>query len=186
MGGTKVGYRPATIVLSPPSNMCCSALYAYLTSPSLPLCVRWSKTTSLFLILMCRGLLQMGALQAILCEMLINFRIYSGCAMVRRRDGTSSALYSDLVGVFCLGEKEEKSLKTAFGVVGLLSCACIPKTVVTMTLHLPRTPPGLFVHPTWGFAFSVERFCFAFVVLLHPLLGVLVCSYTCNASFMII
>ena len=36
-----------------------------------------------------------------------------------------------------------------------------------MTLHSPRTLPGLFVHLTWGSAFSAERFCFAFVVPLR-------------------
>ena len=38
-----------------------------------------------------------------------------------------------------------------------------------MALHSPRSSPRLFVHPTWGYAFSVERFCFAFVVPLHPI-----------------
>ena len=66
-----------------------------------------------------------------------------------------------------LGSNEEKSPEIAFGVVGLPLCACIPKTVVTMTLHSPRTLLGLSVHPTWGCAFSVERFCLAFVLLLH-------------------
>ena len=32
----------------------------------------------------------------------------------------------------------------------LISCACKPKTVVSMALRSPRTSPGLFVHPTSG------------------------------------
>ena len=82
----------------------------------------------------------------------------------------------DLPGLFLfpgnlelfLGRNEEKSPEIAFGVAGLPLCACKPETMVTMTLHAPRTLPGLFVHPTWGSGFSVERFYYAFVGLLHP------------------
>ena len=45
---------------------------------------------------------------------------------------------------------EENSPEIAFEVVGLPLCTC-----------KPRTLPGLFVHPTWGSAFSVECFCCA-------------------------
>ena len=75
-------------------------------------------------------------------------------------------LFPQKVGVLLVGN-EEKSLKITFEVVGLPLGACKPKTVVTMTLHSPRTLPGLFVHPTWGSVFSAEHFCFAFVVPLH-------------------
>ena len=52
----------------------------------------------------------------------------------------------------------------------LISCACKHKTVVSMAIYSPRTSPGLFVYPTSGAAFSVERFCFIFVVPLHTTL----------------
>ena len=43
--------------------------------------------------------------------------------------------------------------------------------VITSDPNQPKhTLQGLFVHPMWGSAFSVERFCFAFVVPLHTLL----------------
>ena len=51
---------------------------------------------------------------------------------------------------------------------GCALCANNPKAHVPMALHSPCSSPGLFVHPTRGSAFSVERFCFAFVVPLHP------------------
>ena len=80
--------------------------------------------------------------------------------------------------VFFLGWNEEKSPEIAFGVVGLPLCACKPKTVVTMTLHSPRTLLGLLVHPTCGFAFSVERLCLAFVVLLHTCVYMQIYAHT--------
>ena len=67
------------------------------------------------------------------------------------------------------------ALLVVFFLFAKISCACKPETMVTMTLHVPRTMPGLFVHPTWGSAFSVKRFCFAFVVPLHTHTVLLAC-----------
>ena len=49
---------------------------------------------------------------------------------------------------------------------GLPSGPCKPETSVTMTFHTPRTLPGLFVHPSLGSAFFVERSYFALVLSL--------------------
>ena len=46
-----------------------------------------------------------------------------------------------------------------------------------MTLHASRTLPGLFVHPSLGSAFLVERFCFVLVVPLHTIFTILTRHY---------